>query len=297
MPAFLLAGGGGLAMSAITISPGFRALASGLPSLAAVHRLEADLLKMPQANIKTDHRFRPGFYERTITIPPWTVLTGAEHLTDYTVRLERGTIAVNTDDGVKVLTAPFQFEAKAGIKRAGRVFEDEVVWTDVYANLDDCTDIPTIEARLYSTEVELGENRIAKAVDAARLDFAVFLLQIGKTQADMDAIVQNKTDLIPMPEGFGVEVRESVIDGLGMFATREFGPGEFICPGRLNGHRTPAGRFINHSPTPNAIGKKLDNGDIVAIATKRIQQNEEVFLDYRNSMRINFGIAIEGESK
>lgn len=280
----------------ITTSPGFDALAFGRPDLRAVDRLEAELLKMPQANIKTEHRFRPGFYERTITIPPWTVLTGAEHLTDYTVRLERGTIAVNTDDGVKVLTAPFEFEAKAGIKRAGRVFEDEVVWTDIYPNPDNCTDIATIEARIYSTEVELGENRIAKVVDTARLDFEVFLLQIGKTQDDMDAIVQNETDLIPMPEGFGVEVRESVIDGLGMFATKEFGPGEFICPGRINGRRTPAGRFINHSPMPNAIGKKLENGDIVAIATKRIQQNEEVFLDYRNSMRINFGVAIEGES-
>lgn len=280
----------------ITTSPGFDALAFGRPDLRAVDRLEAELLKMPQANIKTEHRFRPGFYERTITIPPWTVLTGAEHLTDYTVRLERGTIAVNTDDGVKVLTAPFEFEAKAGIKRAGRVFEDEVVWTDVYANPDDCTDIPTIEARIYSTEVELGENRIAKVVDTARLDFEVFLLQIGKTQAEMDSIVHIESDLMPMPDGFGVEVRESVIHGRGLFATREFSLGDVICPGRLGGMRTPAGRFTNHSPTPNAEGLRLESGDILAIATKRIQVNEEVSLDYRNSMRINFGIAIEGES-
>ena len=265
----------------ITTSPGFDALAFGRPDLRAVDRLEAELLQMPQANIKTEHRFRPGFYERTITIPPWTVLTGAEHLTDYTVRLERGTIAVNTDDGVKVLTAPFEFEAKAGIKRAGRVFEDEVVWTDVYANPDDCTDIPTIEARIYSTEVELGENRIAKVVDTARLDFEVFLLQIGKTQAEMDSIVK---------------IRESVIHGRGLFATKEFSLGDVICPGRLGGMRTPAGRFTNHSPTPNAEGLRLESGDILAIATKRIQVNEEVSLDYRNSMRINFGVAIEGES-
>ena len=280
----------------ITTSPGFDALAFGRPDLRAVDRLEAELLKMPQANIKTEHRFRPGFYERTITIPPWTVLTGAEHLTDYTVRLERGTIAVNTDDGVKVLTAPFEFEAKAGIKRAGRVFEDEVVWTDIYPNPDNCTDIATIEARIYSTEVELGENRIAKAVDAARLDFEVFLMQIGKMQAEMDSIVKIESDLIPMPDGFGVEVRESVIHGCGLFATREFSLGDVICPGRLGGMRTPAGRFTNHSPTPNAEGLRLESGDILAIATKRIQVNEEVSLDYRNSMRINFGVAIEGES-
>ena len=44
--------------------------------------LQDELLKLPQANIITEHIFKPGVYERKITIPPWTVLTGAEHLTD-----------------------------------------------------------------------------------------------------------------------------------------------------------------------------------------------------------------------
>ena len=66
-----------------------------------------------------------------------TVLTGAEHKTPYHVRVEKGTIAVNTDDGIKVFTGPCDFPAKAGMQRAGRVFEDEVVWVDVYDNPDD----------------------------------------------------------------------------------------------------------------------------------------------------------------
>jgi len=82
---------------------------------AKVRVLQDELLKLPQADIVTKHTFFDGVYERTITIPPWTVLTGAAHKTPYKVRLDKGTIAVNTDDGVKVLTAPCAFDAPAGM--------------------------------------------------------------------------------------------------------------------------------------------------------------------------------------
>lgn len=122
--------------------------------------LQDELLQMPQADITTTHTFLPGVYERKITVPPWTVLTGAAHKTGYRVRLEKGTIAVNRDTEVVVLTAPCEFDAKAGEQRAGRVFEDEVVWVDVYDNVDDCQDIPTLEDRLYVVpECGLGDTR------------------------------------------------------------------------------------------------------------------------------------------
>ena len=35
--------------------------------------LQNELLKMPQANIVTEHTFMPGIYERKITIPAWTI--------------------------------------------------------------------------------------------------------------------------------------------------------------------------------------------------------------------------------
>lgn len=122
--------------------------------------LQDELLQMPQADIVTTHTFLPGVYERKITVPPWTVLTGAAHKTGYRVRLEKGTIAVNRDTEVVVLTAPCEFDAKAGEQRAGRVFEDEVVWVDVYDNADNCQDIPTLEDRLYVVpECGLGDTR------------------------------------------------------------------------------------------------------------------------------------------
>ena len=122
--------------------------------------LQDELLQMPQADIVTVHTFLPGVYERKIIVPPWTVLTGAAHKTNYRVRLEKGTIAVNRETEVVVLTAPCEFDAKAGEQRAGRVFEDEVVWVDVYNNPDDCQDLETLEDRLYVVpECGLGDAR------------------------------------------------------------------------------------------------------------------------------------------
>jgi hypothetical protein len=258
-----------------------------------VQALEAELLKMPQANIVTEHIFTPGKYERKITIPAWVVLTGAEHKTPYRVRLEKGTIAVNTDDGIKVLTAPCEFDAKAGMQRAGRVFEEEVVWVDIYDNPDDCTDLAVLEDRLYVVpECGLADSRTE--VQKARIDYGAFLHQIGMTQDEMDRIVQIEADLTEMPAGVDVELRDSPIHGKGLFATRDFEVGEIVCPGRLDGKRTPGGRFINHSLHCNVKPEKVGD-DIYAVAVRKISADEELLVDYRASMRVNFGLVLQGE--
>ena len=125
-----------------------------------IEALQDELLKMEQADIVTKHHFSDEIYERTIIVPPWTVLTGAAHKTKYKVRLEKGSIAVNVGTEVKVLTAPCEFEAQAGEQRVGRVFDEEVIWTDIYENADNCKNIETLEDRLYVVpECGLGANR------------------------------------------------------------------------------------------------------------------------------------------
>ena len=255
--------------------------------------LQNELFKLPQANIVTEHIFKPGVYERKITIPPWVVLTGAEHKTPYQVRLEKGTIAVNTDDGVKVLTGPCEFDAKAGMQRAGRVFEDEVVWVDVYANPDDCTDLTVLEDRLYVVpDCGLADSRTD--VQKAQIDYGAFLYQLGMTQAELDTIVHIDSDLMDMPEGVAVELRDSPIHGKGLFATCDFDAGQIVCPGRLDGKRTPGGRFINHSVDCNVTPIMIGD-DIYALATRKIRADDELLVDYRASMRVNFGLVLQGE--
>jgi hypothetical protein len=258
-----------------------------------VRALQDELLKLPQAAIVTHHTFFDGVYERTITIPPWTVLTGAAHKTPYKVRLDKGTIAVNTDDGVKVLTAPCAFDAPAGMQRAGRVFDDEVVWTDIYPNPDNCTDIKIVEERLYEIPAcGLADSRTA--VQKAQVDYGAFLHQMGMTQAEMDKIVQIESDQMEMPTEYFVEVKDSPIHGKGLFATKAFVAGEVVCAGRLVGKRTPGGRYTNHSPDANVEPKK-EGDDIYAVALRTIPIGAELLVDYRASMRVNFGLALQGE--
>tara|TARA_R110000868_G_scaffold208496_1_gene457932 strand:- start:1185 stop:1793 length:609 start_codon:yes stop_codon:yes gene_type:complete len=128
---------------------------------AQIENLQDELLKMPQANIITEHFFYDKIYERKIIVPPWTVLTGAPHKTNYKIRLEKGTIAVNVGTKVKVLTAPLELEAQAGEQRVGRVFDEEVIWVDIYENADNCKNIEILENRLYVVpKCGLGENRL-----------------------------------------------------------------------------------------------------------------------------------------
>jgi hypothetical protein len=283
--------GGDAIMMTVTYGKGFEV---AVPMAKRVKALQDELLKMPQANIVTTHRFLPGVYEREITIPAWTVLTGAEHKTAYRVRLEKGTIAVNTDDGVKVLTAPCEFESKAGMQRAGRVFDEEVVWVDVYDNPDNCTDLAVLENRLYAVpECGLADSRTDD--QKARIDYGLFLHQLGTTDTEILKIVHIESDLIDMPDGWDVELKPSPIDGMGLFATRDFEVGEVVCPGRINGKRTPGGRFINHSPLHN-ITPVLVQDDIFAVAARKINAGDELLVDYRASMRVNFGFTMQGET-
>lgn len=159
--------------------------------------LQDELFKMPQADIETTHTFLPGVYERKIVVPPWTVLTGAEHKVPYRVRLEKGTIAVTTETGVKTLTAPCEFDAPAGTQRAGRVFDDEVIWVDIYDNPDDCTDTTVLEDRLYVVP-EYGLAASRTDAQKALVAYRVVLLNFGVTsQIATDIAAQTFTDSLP----------------------------------------------------------------------------------------------------
>ena len=150
-----------------------------------------------------------------------------------------------------------------------------------------------LDDRLYIVPVcGLADSRTEE--QKAKIDFGAFLHQIGMTQIEMDKIVHIESDLMDMPEGVFVELRNSSIHGKGLFATQDFEIGEIVCPGRLNGKRTPGGRFINHSPNCNIKPEKKGD-DIYAVAARKINAGDELLVDYRASMRVNFGLALQGE--
>ena len=56
---------------------------------------------------------------------------------------------------------------------------------------------------------------------------------------------------------------------------------------RIDGKRTPAGVFTNHSCTPNAHFEAYTDGDLNLVASQNIYKGEEVTLDYRQAASVN----------
>ena len=95
----------------------------------------------------------------------------------------------------------------------------------------------------------------------------------------------------PLPEG--LTIRESSIEGLGLFATKHFKKNTIIGITHVRDKRfqhglirTPLGGFINHSDDPNTetIGsgksRDIDPGVLVLRSIRDIGPGEEILLKY-----------------
>lgn len=118
-------------------------------------------------------------------------------------------------------------------------------------------------------------------------DFEAFIAEMQIDRDLMNAQVHDERDQVPFPPGpWPVEVRPSTLHGLGLFATRGIEYGELIAPARFFGMRTPAGRYTNHHPEPNA--EALASGaDILLVCIRKIPAGAEVLLNYRQVLAVN----------
>ena len=89
----------------------------------------------------------------------------------------------------------------------------------------------------------------------------------------------------PLPKQ--VTIKESVIDGLGLYSTESLYPGQYlgithVANGRFeNGYiRTPLGGFINHSDTPNCEVREDVDSNLMLFTLRQILPNEELTLKY-----------------
>jgi hypothetical protein len=88
----------------------------------------------------------------------------------------------------------------------------------------------------------------------------------------------------PLPEG--LTIKDSLIHGLGLFATQDIVKGVELGITHVyndkfenNYIRTPLGGFINHSDNPNA--QLLSVGDVMRLTTiKFIKKGDELFTKY-----------------
>lgn len=271
-------------------------LLRGLPvSAAMIEAAEHATLRLPQVSCPVVHRFGPGICVREVFIPAGTFAIGHYQRFEQVNIFLKGRVTVIHDDGsTRELVAPMFFVGPPG-RKVGIVHED-VVWLNVWAT--DETDVEKIEAHFldksgawtYHAEQKYAERVMAHQED--RDDFARAVAELGFTPEQVRQIAENTDDLIPFPAGsYKIRLSGSPIEGKGLFATSDIAPGETIAPGRIDGRRTPAGRYTNHAKVPNARFQLVnDRGDMSLVAIAPIagsrggQDGDEITVDYRQSV-------------
>jgi hypothetical protein len=247
-------------------------------------------LQEEQAPAAVYHKFGPGVYIRELHVPKGTFAIGKVHKAPHMDVILKGSCTYYTSDGnKKEVTGPATVLAPAG--RNIGVFTEDTVWLNVYAT--DKRDVLAIEADLFETSTALDESQgeIDVAYEAVaeleREDFLDAIAYLGFTPEQVSEMATGTLDLIPFPYGtYSVMVKPSPIHGMGLFATAPIKKGDFIAPGRIDGMRTPAGRYTNHSAVPNAEMVMDGTGDVGLYATEDIGGNtggligDEILVNY-----------------
>lgn len=263
-----------------------------------------EMLQMPQAECPVIHHFGPGLCVREVFMPAGTLAVGHAQKFEHMNVLLRGSVMVVNDDGsTAVLKAPMMFIGKPG-RKVGYVLED-MVWQNIYAT--DLKNPDDVEAHFVEKSEDWQEDHRLKMA-AARAEHAVDRLDYEKVAAESgfsaDVIrqqVENTDDQIWLDSPI-VRVSESPIDGKGLFVTHPVKAGDVICPARVGGKRTQAGRYTNHSATPNAKMVLRANGDIDLVALIDFEGcrggsiGVEATIEYRHALALS-SLALENQEK
>lgn len=111
-----------------------------------------------------------------------------------------------------------------------------------------------------------------------REDFGLFLKEMGLSVLAMDQAKARMPDPIPSPV---IRVLQSEIEGVGAFSTCDYGANEMICFAMISDSWTEAGRYANHSSSPN--GEILPTrGGLKLSSLSPIEKGEEITVNYRN---------------
>jgi hypothetical protein len=259
--------------------------------------LETAVLAEEQADAPVVHSFGPGVYIREVSAAKNTFAIGHHQRYEHLNIVLKGHVKVITEDGtLRDIIAPAMFTGKPG-KKIGFVVED-MVWLNVYAT--DETDISKLEEYfLVKTdewreleELELEKARLLESVN--REDYRHVLEEFGISEETALAETHQIEDMIGLPKSsYKIKVDQSPISGKGLFATANIAAGDIIAPAKINGKRTIAGRYTNHSIKPNAEILLLENGDSLLIANRDIRgctggkNGEEITINYRVPLQTN----------
>jgi len=256
-----------------------------------VEDIESKMLDLPQADCPVVHHFSPGLYIRELRMFKGTLAIGHYQKTEHMNLFLEGKVLMLDKDGAKTeFSAPMLFVGKPG-RKMGYVLED-VVWLNIYATEE--TDIEKLE-RTYLDKSKTWENHnstkaLQKQEDVE--DYQKLLTEYGLSEDIVRNQSENKDDQTAMPSGsFKIKIDKSGIEGRGVFATAGIELGEIVAPARINGQRTPVGRYVNHSINPNAEMIQIGN-DIYLKSICKITgclgglNGQEITTNYRKNLKL-----------
>ena len=125
-------------------------LAHVIPSREQIERLQAEMVKMPQVDLQTEHYFsESGMYCRKVFRPAGTLIVGKVHKHHHLFLCAMGEIIAWTENGMKRLQAGDVVESKPGTKRVTLAVTDAIGMT---VHRTDKTDLDEIEAELVEPD-------------------------------------------------------------------------------------------------------------------------------------------------
>lgn len=257
--------------------------------------LEKMWLNQEQAPCPVVHRFAPGVCVREVKIPAGTYAIGHHQNFAHLNILLKGRVSIRNEDGTFTeLTAPMVFVGKPG-RKIGFIHED-MTWLNIYHT--DETDVEKIEnhfvrkSQAFEEMKEHHQKALLLKSGIDQKDFKAALKELGITEDECQQQSSCQSDFTELPYGeYKIKVGASRIEGRGLLATGDFKRGEIIAPARIDGKRTIAGRFTNHSLTPNAKMVR-NNSDIYLTAITKINgqrggmDGDEITVNYREAYRL-----------
>lgn len=265
--------------------------------LVTIADVEAFCLTQPQVGVQVVHHFGPGVYIRECRIVAGVFVTGHIHRFSHINQMLAGRILMSENGSeFHEVSAPHRYVSEPG-QKMGQALED-VVWQNIYATA--ITDVEELERWLFKKSAAFLDlaGRVQASGEAARQadreDFHALLDEWGITPYQARVASEDVGDQMLMPPDAGANaiVRRSAIEGRGVFVQVPANPGDILAPARIAGKRTFAGRFANHSRTPNAQFVER-NGDAYLVATAPIAPfcsetvpGDEVTVDYRQAVSL-----------
>lgn len=100
-----------------------------VPTREQIEALQTEVLKLPQAEPVTTHRFADGMYCREVFRKEGTLVVGKVHKKEHFFIVVQGTLTLWTEEGMKTVEAPFVWVSQPGTKRVTYAHTDAIAIT------------------------------------------------------------------------------------------------------------------------------------------------------------------------